>query len=107
MDLLSKINIYLDYNNHFTINKAMRTLKREFELAKKFSNRPYAQEVVRVTKHIYDVLTSTYVETAGYQETMSWPQKVQARNLRKLILWMERKMGSVKDLTSGVIYETE
>lgn len=96
MNLMSKLNLYLDYSNHYTINKAMRTLKREFDIAKRTSHPAHAQEVIKAAKHIHSVLNSQTDERGN----LTWPQKVLARNIRKLISWMESNQKHVRPLLS-------
>lgn len=67
----------------------MRTLKREFDIAKKMSSPSHAKEVLQVAKHIHDNLTSM---------ESTWPRRVLVKNFRKLINWMERGQRHVRNL---------
>lgn len=94
--MLAKINIYLDYDNAYTINKAMRTLKREFEIAKKHSSPLHADEVIQTTQHIYDTLSTM---------DSTWYRKVVIRNIGKLLDWMTRNKRFVRNLDPESINE--
>jgi hypothetical protein len=76
MDLFSKIKLYVDYNNTYSINKVLSTLHKEFDLCmsrKKYNN---AKEIVSVTQRLYEDFSKTYRESEDYGETMSYLQQI-------------------------------
>jgi len=96
MNMLAKMNIFLDYENTHTINKAMRTLKIEFDIAKKHSSPSHADEVIKTARHIYDTLCTM---------EPTWHRRVVIRNLGKLLDWMTRNKRYVRNLDPENINE--
>lgn len=76
--------MYMDYNNHYSINKALNTLQREFSLAISKQNDAHAKEVLNTLNKVYDKLSSTYKESEEAGETMSYSQKMMAKKMRAL-----------------------
>lgn len=93
-DLFTKLNYYIDYNNQFSINKALSTLEKEFGIAHKTHNIQYAQNVIYTVKQLYDRLHAQFKETAEKQETMSYAQKVMSRKIEAFISYCAGKLKS-------------
>lgn len=92
--LFDKIMMYVDYNNSYTMKKAMSTLNREFELAVSRKNQRYAEEVIITIKRIYDDFTSSYHESEDYKNTMSFSQKLFAKKMRAFLSYLIKNMNS-------------
>lgn len=54
MNLFQKIDFYTDYNNSYSVRKALNTLGREFDLAAKNKNQRYAMEVINTVRKFYE-----------------------------------------------------
>jgi hypothetical protein len=93
-DLFTKLNYYIDYNNQFSIKKALSTLEKEFNIACKTNNVQYANSVIHATKQLHDTLHSKFLETAEKQETMSYAQKVMSRKIEAFIFYCAGKIKS-------------
>jgi len=85
MNLFTKIDSYIDYNNHYSIRKALETLRQEFEKASRFKNIGYASEVVYALKKVYDKLHKTYRQSEDLGETMSYSQRRMSAMMQELI----------------------
>lgn len=92
MNLFTKIDRLIDYNNHYSLRKGLETLRQEFEMALKYNDPTYAKEVLGAVKRVYDKLHSTYKQTEGYEETMSFYQKIVSVKIQKLIEYMSGKL---------------
>ena len=82
MKLFDKLNNLIDYNNHYTIKKAVGILEHEFNLAIQKKDLNYARYVISTIRAIYDRLSGTVRETEEKQETASYMQKVWLNRLR-------------------------
>lgn len=92
MNLFNKIKLYIDYNNHYTITKTLRTLDIEFNKAIKLNNTLYAKNIINVVKKLYDEFSLFYRESEDYGETMSYAQKIMANKMRGYINYLSRKL---------------
>ena len=92
MNLFDRAKIYIDYNNHYTITKGLRTLDIEFNKAIKTNNMPYAKVIIDVVQKLYEEFSSSYRESEDYGETMSYAQRTMADKMRKYILYLIRKI---------------
>ena len=88
MDLFNKIKRQIDYNNHYTVDKALNTLNNEFSVAVKRKNPNYANNIVNVVKKLYDEFSTFYRESEDLSETMSYSQRITAKKMRWLISQM-------------------
>lgn len=102
--MFDKLDIYLDYNNHYSLNKALSTLQREFNIAISRNNQRHVREVIDTLNRMYDKLTSTYRESADYGETMSYSQKLIANKMRWLQSYFAKTLKTKLDIPS---YEQE
>jgi hypothetical protein len=89
MDYYSKVRRCIDWNNEYTIRKALNTLQMEFSRALKAGDSAGAKCVLEVVKRLYDDFSTDYVE-GGKGETMSYAQKVMIRKFRAFIAWMDK-----------------
>jgi len=96
MNLFVKIDRLIDYNNHYSLKKAMETLRQEFVLAIKYNDETYAREIIKVTNMVYDKLNPMYKQTEGYEETMSYSQKIVSNKIQQFIESMSKSLGDVK-----------
>jgi len=94
MDLFTKIDIYIDYRNHYSIKKALTTIGREFDLAVSRNNIEHARKTIDVVRKICDKLGLTYRESEDFGETMSYSQKLMAQQMRKFIGYLTHRMKS-------------
>jgi hypothetical protein len=92
IDLFTKIDKYIDYNNQYTIRKALTTLNREFEISMSRKNITHAQSVIDTIKKIYDKLSLTYRESEDLGETMSYSQKLMAQKIRRFIGYLIKRL---------------
>jgi len=92
MDLFDRINMRIDYNNHYMIEKALKTLVLEFNRSVAKDNVVSAQNIIVVVKKMYDKLSQTYRESAGKGETMSYSQKIMAQKMRGLISGLSQQV---------------
>ena len=60
MNLWSKISIYLDYNNIYSVKRVLSLLEHEFNLAVSGKNRKYAHEVINMCNKIHDGLCDNF-----------------------------------------------
>ncbi|MFA5024658.1 MAG: hypothetical protein WC523_06955, partial [Patescibacteria group bacterium] len=60
MKLYDKVRSYIDWGNHYTIQKALNTLGIEFDRALKTNNQEYAKSIVDVVKRIYDEFSGSF-----------------------------------------------
>lgn len=106
MKLLDKIKNQLDFTNYYSIKRTVGILESEFAISVKNGNAQHAREIFKITKDIYDDLTSSYRESEDYGSTMSFIQKVWAKRLRSFLAFMQKKItddlgiGSIKDLVN-------
>ena len=103
-NLFTKIDYYIDYNNHYSIRKALTTLGREFDIASSRKDIEYAKAVIVAVRGVLDKLTLTYRETEGYAETMSYSQKLLAQQMRKFIAHLSHRLKGEFGVSD---YETE
>lgn len=92
MDLFRKIKLYVDYNNTYSINKTLNTLRSEFDIAVLRKNFGRAKEIVIATKQLYEDFSKTYRESEDYGETMSYLQKRTANNMRNIIAYLLQQL---------------
>ena len=92
MNLFDKVKSYIDYNNQYTVQKALRTLDIEFERALKTNNARYAKDIIVIVQKLYDEFSSTYRESSDYGETMSYTQKTMAKKMRGFIGYLIKKL---------------
>ena len=94
MKLFDKLNNRIDYNNSYTLRRAISILEGEFSLAKKNKDKKYANEVLNTTRKIYEQFSESYRESQDYGETMSYMQKLWAGRLRKFISHLENSLNN-------------
>jgi len=82
----------MDYNNHYSLRRALTTLEREFNLALNKQNMNYAKEVINAARLLYDKLERGFRESEDYGETMSYNQKVFAQKMRNFIAYLTKKV---------------
>lgn len=75
MNLFTKLDSRVDYNNHYSMRKGLETLRQEFENAVKFKNVSYAKDVTHALKQFYDKLHASYRQSEDLGETMSYSQR--------------------------------
>lgn len=92
--------MYLDYNNSYSLKKAVTTLRGEFERAISQKNMYYARSVIQAARQLEEKLSLTYRESEDLGETMSYFQKVFVKQLRGLIGEMARRTQSGMGVTS-------
>lgn len=92
IDLFTKIDNYIDYNNQYTLRKALTTLNREFEISMSRQNVSHAQSVIDAVKKIYNKLSLTYRESEDLGETMSYSQKFMAQKIRRFIGYLIKRL---------------
>lgn len=85
MRLFDKLDRNIDYNNYYTLRRAICILVNEFNLAEKNKNVLYARDILSTLKQIYDKLSGMYRESADYGETMSYMHKKWANVMRNFI----------------------
>lgn len=90
--LFDKINNYIDYNNHYSLKKALTTLEREFNIAISNKNLVHARVTIDAVRKIHDKLSSTYRESEDWGETMSYSQKFMAQKMRNFIAYLTQKL---------------
>lgn len=86
--LFIKLDNYLDYNNHYSLSRALTTIGREFEIAVSQNNIHHARAAIDAARKMYEKLSSTYRESEDYGETMSYSQKLIAQKMRRFIAMM-------------------
>jgi len=84
MNMFNKLDMYMDYNNHYSINKALNTLQREFNLAISKQNGAHAKETLYTLNRVYEKLSGAFKESEDLSETMSFSQKIMAKKMRGL-----------------------
>ena len=94
MNLFTRVDRYLDYNNIYTMEKAIRTLLYEFNRAISRKDKPYTNEVINTLRQVYDKLSLIYRESEDYGETMSHNQRQLAKKMRQLIAHLHKKSKS-------------
>jgi len=99
MNFFDKVKSHIDYNNHYTIQKALRTLDIEFDKALKTNNSVYAKSIVAVSRKLYEDFSNSFKETEDYSETMSYSQKVMANKMRYFISYLIKKIETKLKLT--------
>jgi hypothetical protein len=83
MDLFNKLNMYIDYNNNYSIMKAFSTLEREYNLASKRKDNKYATNVINASRKLHDkLITLEYLQPLLIQKSLA------------LVLYMTKKMKS-------------
>lgn len=92
--MFDRLNLYLDYNNHYLMRKALNTLAKEFTLALKRQDRSHTQEVINTLRKLDDKFHLTYRESEDYGETMSYAQKRIAEQMRKLMSYFQKKFAA-------------
>ena len=92
MKLFERLNRNIDYNNHYTLKKAVVIMETEFNIAVKKKNIMYGREISDAAKKIYQNLSSMYRESEDYGNTMSYMQKVWAKRLRGFIAYLEKQL---------------
>jgi len=92
MKLFDRLDRNIDFNNYYTIKKAIGIMENEFNLAVRNNDKLRAEEVLHTAKKIYEKLASTYRESSDYGETMSYIQKVWAKRLRFFINYLEKEI---------------
>lgn len=97
--LFNKLDCYTDYNNHYSLNKALKILHNEFTLAVKNKNADYGRVVMDATHKLLDKLTGTYRESQDYGETMSYAQKIMTRKIKDFILYLSKTIKTEFGLT--------
>lgn len=101
--LFTKLDSYIDYNNHYSLNRALTTLSKEFDVAASTQNVVHARVVIDAVRKLYDKLSQMYRESEDYGETMSYAQRLMARKIRKFMSILIQKMRA----DFGVSHETE
>ena|SRR3990167_3697697 len=91
MNLFTKIDRYIDYNNHYSIRKGLETMRQEFNKAVKYKNPEYAREVIHTLKKIYDKLTNSYRQSEDYGE-MSFSQRMMSNKMREFIIYLTKRL---------------
>lgn len=94
MNLFTKIDLYIDYNNHYSLKKALTTLNREFSLAVSKNNIGHAKATIDTVRKVYDKLGLIYRESEDLGETMSYSQKIMSQQMRKFIAYLIYRMKS-------------
>lgn len=92
MNLFTKIDRLIDYNNHYSLRKGLETLRQEFEASVQHKDVAYAKEILDTVKRIYDKLHATYRQTEGYEETMSFAQRIMSAKMQKFIEYLTQKI---------------
>lgn len=92
MDAFKKFEMYIDYKNHYSLKKAISSLSREFDMAVSKKNIHHARTVIYVARQLYDKLSLTYRESEELWETMSYSQRVIAKQLRSLMAYFAKKI---------------
>jgi len=92
MDLFRKIKLYVDYNNTYSINKALTTLRKDFDIAILRKNYGRAAEITHAVQRLYEDFGKTYRESEDYGETMSYLQRRVANNMRNFISYLLGKL---------------
>lgn len=105
MDLFTKLDMYIDYNNSYSLNKALSTLQREFHLAVNSGNSTQAQVVIFATKKLYEKFTTMFSESEELKETMSYSQKTFAKTMRAFIAHLLKQVKS--NFGEALDYEKE
>ena len=92
MKLFDRLNNRIDYNNHYTIKKAVGIMESEFNKALRNKDVAAGREILDSAKRIYENLSSSYTESQDYGETMSHLQKIWAKRLRGFIDSLTRQL---------------
>ena len=87
---------YVDFGNHYTIQKALNVLRAEFDKALKTNNTAQAKLVQTIVQRLYDEFSTAYVEGHGAGETMSYVQKQMAGKMRAFVVWMDLQLNKPK-----------
>ena len=80
--------MYVDYNNSYSIRKALTTLSREFDLSVSKKDAAYAKHVIDTVRQLHDKLSQTYRESEDKGETMAYFQKDLAKRMREFIAYL-------------------
>jgi len=105
MDFFTKLDMYIDYNNSYSLNRALTTLKHEFDLAVSKKNTTHAKVVIDTARRLHDKLSKTYRESEDRGETMSYFQKTFAKTLRSFMAYLIQQMKS--EFGGSSTYEQE
>ena len=100
MNYYSKVRRSIDWNNHYTINKALNTLKAEFDKALKANNTAQTKSILVIVQRLYDDLSTSYRESSDYSETMSYAQRTAAKKFRAFIAWMTKAINDKAHIKS-------
>jgi iron-sulfur cluster repair protein YtfE (RIC family) len=90
MNLFTKIDRYIDYNNHYSIRKGLETMRQEFDKAVKYKKPEYAREVVKTLRMMYDKL-STHRQTEDYGE-LSFSQRMMSNKMQEFIIYLAKRL---------------
>jgi hypothetical protein len=66
MNLFTKIDSYIDYNNHYSIRKGLETMRQEFNKTVKYKKTDYAREVLFTIKLVYDKLNTMHGDNVNW-----------------------------------------
>ena len=89
-----KVRQSIDWNNVYTIQKTLNTLKAEFYRALQANNTKQAKYMLNIVQRLYDDFSTSFKEGAGKGETMSYAQKTMAKRMRAFIVWMDKQTHS-------------
>ena len=96
MDLFNKIRSRVDFNNSYTMQKALSTLNFEFSKAMRINNIIYARNILSVAKRLYDDFSTSFVEGQGKGETMSYNQKLWGNRMKYFIGYLIKALSIAK-----------
>ena len=85
MDLFTRLDMRMDYNNHYSLRKGLNTLVKELDLAIKHKKPAYGQEVLRTLTRMYDKLHAEFTQSEGSKNTMGYSQQKLSRQMQVLI----------------------
>lgn len=92
MNMFDKLDYYIDYNNLYSIRKALTTLGREFNLASNSKNIEHAKVTVHTVLQVYNKLSQTYNENEYPMDTTSYSKKLLAQKMRKFIDYLTKRL---------------
>ena len=92
--LFTKLDYYIDYNNIYSIKKALTTLGREFELSVTYKNIEHAKSVIHAVRKVNEKLGLIYRESEELDETMSYSQKLISQKMKKFVVYLTYRMKS-------------
>lgn len=81
MNMLVKINTFIDYNNPYTVKKAMGMLAHEFSISNK-ANKSHAEKVLQIAILVYENSANSGV--ASYS---------QLNNVKRVVQRMKSQIG--------------